>query len=156
MLRKEISASSNKKGPFVYGFIDLFSGPGESWSWGFGMDEKSGKKSSVEPRRLEDSTLGYDFREKEPDKDERPFKMQHINQSLLPSPTAKLHTLDEETEDSNQSISSTDSNRSLEEELVRNVTDDEEDVSNVIPNRVFFFFFEDWMCDFVELAYLDA
>jgi translation initiation factor 2-alpha kinase 4 len=134
LFQKEIAASNNKRGPFVFGFIDLFSGSGESWNWGFVMDEKSAMNSSVQPNPVEGAKLGYEVQKKEPDKSTKQLKMQDTKQGLLPSSNAILDTLEEETEDSNKSISSTDSSRSLEEDLVRNDTDDEKDVSNVGPN----------------------
>ncbi|KAM4106014.1 hypothetical protein ACB094_04G035100 [Castanea mollissima] len=127
LFQKEITASSNKRGPFVYGFIDLFTGSGESWTWGFGIDEKGGMNFSVQPHTPEGSKLVYEVPEKQPDKNAKPLKMQDTKQGLLPSPTAKLDTLEEESEDGNKSVSSTDSSRSLEEELVRSTTDDEND-----------------------------
>ncbi|KAK9997208.1 hypothetical protein SO802_021894 [Lithocarpus litseifolius] len=125
LFQKEITASSNKRGPFVYGFIDLFTGSGESWTWGFGIDEKGGMNFSVQPHTPEGSKLVYEVPEKQPDKNAKPLKMQDTKQGLLPSPTANLDTLEEESEDGNKSVSSTDSSRSLEEELVRSKTDDE-------------------------------
>ncbi|KAK4566735.1 hypothetical protein RGQ29_002837 [Quercus rubra] len=125
LFQKEITASSNKRGPFVYGFIDLFTGSGESWTWGFGIDEKGGMNFSVQPHTPEGSKLVYEVLEKQPDKNAKPLKMQDTKQGLLPSPTAKLDTLEEESEDGNKSVSSTDSSMSLEEELVRSPTDDE-------------------------------
>ncbi|XP_030938863.1 eIF-2-alpha kinase GCN2 isoform X2 [Quercus lobata] len=125
LFQKEITALSNKRGPFVYGFIDLFAGSGESWTWGFGIDEKGGINFSVQPHTPEGSKLVYEVPEKQPDKNAKPLKMQDTKQGLLPSPTAKLDTLEDESEDGNKSISSTDSSRSLEEELVRSTTDDE-------------------------------
>ncbi|XP_042985524.1 eIF-2-alpha kinase GCN2 isoform X3 [Carya illinoinensis] len=126
-LQKEITASSNNRGPFVYGFMDLFSGSGESWNWGFEMDEKSGLNSSVQPHTLEGSKLGYDYQQKGLDKNLKPSKIQDTKQGLLPLPTAKLDTLDEETEYSNKSISSSDSSGSPEEELAGDAIDDERD-----------------------------
>lgn len=136
LFQKEITASSNKRGPFVYGFIDLFTGSGESWTWGFGIDEKGGMNFSVQPHTPEGSKLVYEVLEKQPDKNAKPLKMQDTKQGLLPSPTAKLDTLEDESEDGNKSVSSTDSSRSLEEELVRSTTDDENNVSIVGPNFV--------------------
>lgn len=136
LFQKEIAALNNKRGPFVYGFIDLFSGSGESWNWGFVMDEKSVMNSSVQPHPVGVAKLGYEVRQKEPDKSAKQLKMPDTKQGLSPSSTAILDILEEETEDSNKSISSTHSSRSLEEELVRNDTDDDKDVSNVGPNRV--------------------
>ena len=136
LFQKEITASSNKRGPFVYGFIDLFTGSGESWTWGFGIDEKGGINFSVQPHTPEGSKLVYEVLEKQPDKNAKPLKMQDTKQGLLPSPTAKLDTLEEESEDGNKSVSSTDSSMSLEEELVRSPTDDENNVSIVGPNFV--------------------
>lgn len=136
LFQKEIAALNNKRGPFVYGFIDLFSGSGESWNWGFVMDEKSVMNSSVQPHPVGVAKLGYEVRQNEPDKSAKQLKMPDTKQGLSPSSTAILDILEEETEDSNKSISSTHSSRSLEEELVRNDTDDDKDVSNVGPNRV--------------------
>jgi translation initiation factor 2-alpha kinase 4 len=154
--QKEITSSSNKRGVFVYGFIDLFTGSGESWNWGLGIDEKGGMNFSMQPHTVEGSKLGFEAPEKQPDKNAKPLKMQDTKKGLLPSPTAKLDTLEEETEDSNKSVSSTDSSRSLEEELVRSGTVDENDVSIVGTNCVCVCVFDDWMHDFIKLSFLDV
>ncbi|GLT53273.1 hypothetical protein SLA2020_265560 [Shorea laevis] len=83
LFQKEIAASNNKRGPFVYGFIDLFSGSGESWNWGFVMDEKSVMNSSVQPHPVGVAKLGYEVRQKEPDKSAKQLKMPDTKQEEL-------------------------------------------------------------------------
>ncbi|KAL4567577.1 hypothetical protein LXL04_023165 [Taraxacum kok-saghyz] len=36
------------KGPFVYGFIDLFMGSGESWPWGLSIEESNNKDNTLQ------------------------------------------------------------------------------------------------------------
>lgn len=100
--------SVNKKGSFVYGFIDLFSGCGETWSWSFGMDETAVKSSSLSPSKLDASKP----LEKKSDSKETPLIMQEL--------PAKLDTVGEVSEDSNNSLSLTSSSRSLVEDFVGN------------------------------------
>ncbi|XP_027353753.1 eIF-2-alpha kinase GCN2 isoform X2 [Abrus precatorius] len=104
-------ASSNKNRSFVYGFIDLFSGYGESWSWGFGMDETAGK-SLLHPSKSDASKSHLGAREKKPDSKETPL--------IMPELPAKLDTVGEVSEDSKNSLSLTHSSRSLVEDFVEN------------------------------------
>lgn len=113
LFQKDIAVSSNKscssRGPFVYGFIDLFSGCGESWHWGLAVDEL---KSHV----LDHSEVGY-VQEKKLDKITKPLTVQEAKQGLLVSSIAKLDTLEEESEYENKGLSTSNSSRSLVEEL---------------------------------------
>lgn len=112
--------SSNRNRSFVYGFIDLFSGYGESWNWGFGMDETAGKVSSLPPSKLDTSKRGFEAREKKSESKEKPLIVQEL--------PAKLDTVGEVTEDSNNSISLSNSSRSQVEDLVENDDEGEKEV----------------------------
>lgn len=115
-------ASSDKNRSFVYGFIDLFSGYGESWSWGFGIDEKAGKSSSLPSSKLDASKPRLEAAwEKKSDRKEKPFTMQEL--------PAKLDTVGEVSEDSSDSLSLSHSSRSLVEDSERN---ENESVKEVI------------------------
>ncbi|KAK7312406.1 hypothetical protein VNO77_36234 [Canavalia gladiata] len=110
--------SSYKNSSFVYGFIDLFSGYGESWNWGFGMDETAGK-SSLPPSKLDASKPLFEAWEKKLDSQEKPLIMQEV--------PAKLDTVGEVTEGSNSSLSLTHSSRSLVEDFVGNDNEGEKE-----------------------------
>ncbi|TKY67456.1 serine/threonine-protein kinase GCN2 [Spatholobus suberectus] len=112
-------ASLNKKGSFVYGFIDLFSGYGETWSWGFGMDETAGKSSSLRPSKLDASKPCFEAQEKKSDSKETPLIVQEL--------PAKLDTVGEVSEDGNNSFSLTHSSRSLVEDFVGNDNEGEKE-----------------------------
>ncbi|XP_027910011.1 eIF-2-alpha kinase GCN2 isoform X1 [Vigna unguiculata] len=107
--------SLSKKGSFVYGFIDLFSGYGETWSWGFGMDETAGKSSSLPLSNLDGSKQRFETHEKKFNSKETRLVMQEH--------PAKLDTVGEVIEDSKNSLSLTSSSTSSEEDFV--VNDDE-------------------------------
>lgn len=113
-------ASSNRNTSFVYGFIDLFSGYGESWNWGFGIDETAGKSSSLPPSKSDVSKRGFEARERKSDSKEKPLMLQEI--------PAKLDTVGEVSEDDNNSMSSTNSTRSLVEDFVGNNNEGEKEV----------------------------
>lgn len=98
-------ASSNKNRSFVYGFVDLFSGYGESWNWGFGIDETAVKSSSIPSSKLDASTLRIETREKKSDCKENLFILQEL--------PVKLDTVGEVSEESNNCLSLTRSSRSL-------------------------------------------
>ncbi|KAJ6366509.1 hypothetical protein OIU77_002992 [Salix suchowensis] len=114
LFQKDLAVSSNKscssRGSFVYGFIDLFSGCGESWHWGLAVDEL---KSHV----LDHSEVGYEVQEMKLDKITKPLTVQEAKQGLLVSPIAKLDTLEEESENENKGLSTSNSSRSLVEEV---------------------------------------
>lgn len=116
---KDIIASSNKNRSFVYGFIDLFSGYGESWNWGFGIDETAGKSSSLPSSKLDASKPRFEAREKKSDSKENPYILQEL--------PAKLDTVGEVSEDSNNILSLTHSSRSLVEDFVGNDSEGEKE-----------------------------
>ncbi|CAI8616723.1 unnamed protein product [Vicia faba] len=113
-------ASSNKNRSFVYGFVDLFSGYGESWNWGFGIDEIAVKSSSIPSSKLDASTLQIETREKKSDCKEDPFILQEL--------PVKLDTVGEVSEDS---LSLTCSSRSLVGDFTGNNTEGEKEYSIV-------------------------
>lgn len=117
-----IAVSANKscssKVPFVHGFIDLFSGCGESWHWGLGMDENRGVVSSV-PSHASDGS-NYEVMRRKIDKNVKPLMIPDARHGTALIPSAKLDTVKEENEDDNKSISTTDSSTSLTEEWVEN------------------------------------
>ncbi|KAJ9701496.1 hypothetical protein PVL29_006725 [Vitis rotundifolia] len=115
----------------VYGFIDLFSGTGDSWHWGFEMDETQISSSS----HVHASKLGYGIEDKKLDKNTKPLTMQNTNQGQLHSPTVKLDALEEEIEDDSESISSSGSSRSLREELAGNVTIEKQENKDFSPEE---------------------
>ncbi|WRX21527.1 Protein kinase domain - like 10 [Theobroma cacao] len=124
LLQKDVAISSNKscssRGPFVYGFIDLFSGSGESWNWPMDMDKNRGIVSAVQSHLSDGSKLGYNVREKKLEKNPMSLAMQEKKQVLSPLPVAKLDNLKEESEDDSKSISTADSSNFLMEDLGRN------------------------------------
>ncbi|KAE9620442.1 hypothetical protein Lal_00019286 [Lupinus albus] len=115
LLLKDI-ASSNRNRSFVYGFIDLFSGYGESWNWGFGIDESPGKISPLPPSKLDASKRSLEAWEKKSGSKEK--------LSILQELPAKLDTVGEVSEDDNNSTSLTNSSRHLVEDLVENDNED--------------------------------
>lgn len=119
MFLKDI-ASSNKNRSFVYGFIDLFSGYGESWTWGFGIGETSGKSSSLPPSKLDASKPRFEVQEKKSNSKEKPYTM--------PELPAKLDTVGEVSEDDNTSLSLTHSSKSLVEDYAGSDSEGEKEV----------------------------
>ncbi|KAI3503993.1 hypothetical protein L1887_32537 [Cichorium endivia] len=102
------------KGPFVYGFIDLFMGSGESWPWGLSVDESNNKGTSLQLDALEDQVNGS--REKVKVKVNQDLNTRVVEDGDVDkviSPTSKLDDLEEES----KSIDSFTS-----EELVDNVS----------------------------------
>ncbi|XP_057957013.1 eIF-2-alpha kinase GCN2 [Malania oleifera] len=112
------NTTCSSRGPFVYGFIDIFSGSGESW-WGLGMDG-GGDDQSVPSNTFDGSNIGLGGPEKKLENTAKPSTWQDIKQGPLVSSAGKLDTLEEESEDDNESISSTDSSRSLLDKLAGN------------------------------------
>ncbi|KAJ7980699.1 protein kinase family protein [Quillaja saponaria] len=127
LIEKDIPISYNRKAPFVYGFIDLFSGYGESWNWGFGMDESSRQDALLQPHKSDGSKLGYEIQQKKDERKAEPTTVRDTKQSPIVSPIAKLDTVEEETEEGNKSISSTDSSRSHKVDLVENGSKEEKE-----------------------------
>ncbi|XP_022150410.1 eIF-2-alpha kinase GCN2 isoform X2 [Momordica charantia] len=102
--------SSAKKGPYVHGYIDLFSGSGELWSWSFDMEENL--NSQAQPLTEDSLKLG-EVQEKKLNKFQNLFTGKTSKRGELPSPSSNLGTLEEESEDDSQSITSSHSRRSL-------------------------------------------
>jgi translation initiation factor 2-alpha kinase 4 len=104
----------------VYGFIDLFSGYGESWNWSFGIDETAVKSSSLPSSKLDASKPRIEAREKKSDSKENP--------SILQELPAKLDTVGEVSEESNNCLSLTRSSRSLMDDSVGDDNEGEKEV----------------------------
>ncbi|KAF5733896.1 Kinase family protein isoform 2 [Tripterygium wilfordii] len=131
-VQDDITISSNKsgyaRGPFVFGFLDLFSGSGESWHWSIKMDENKVAASTVQSQVLNDSKVGYDdSHANKLDKNAQPLKVQDTKQGPVQPPISKLDTLEEDNEEDDTSISSSNSCRSLIEEPVWNSAKEEKE-----------------------------
>ncbi|CAL1404688.1 unnamed protein product [Linum trigynum] len=102
-------------GPFVYGFLDLFGGSGESWHW-MPLDDnrmmKSIKSFSSDSSKVKSGTPAVNVDPIEPS------PVQAKKQGTFPSPVAEMDILDEESEDGNSSTSDTDSSSSLTDQFV--------------------------------------
>ncbi|KAL4290262.1 hypothetical protein GQ457_14G000440 [Hibiscus cannabinus] len=118
LLQKDVAISSNKR-PFVYGFIDLFSGFGESWNWPMDMDRNRGIISAVQSLASDGSNIGYGVQQKKLEKNPKLLEMEEKKEVLSPLPTAKLNNIKEESEDDSKSTSTADSSIFLPD-LVRN------------------------------------
>lgn len=142
LLQKDLPTSCDNgcsyKGPMVYGFIDLFSDIGDSWHWGFEMDETTTNSSPHSPTS-DGSNLGYGIEDRKLDQNPKPLAMQIVNQGQLHSPIVKLDALEEESEDESESISSSDSSRSVREELAGNISTERQE-TKVKLDFLFFFF----------------
>lgn len=136
------SKSCSSKVPFVYGFIDLFSGCGESWHWGLGIDENRGVVPSV-PSHASDGS-NYEVMWRKIDKNVKPLMIPDAKQGTALIPSAKLDTVKEENEDDNRSISTTDSSTSPMEEWVENGIKGKNRVSD---DCVVLFFFHVHVCN---------
>lgn len=102
--------SNEKKGPYVHGYVDLFSGSGELWSWSFDMDEKL--NTQAQPLVANSLKLGT-VQHKKLDQVQNLLARQNSKRGELLSPSSNLGTLEEETEVDSRSISSSSSRRSL-------------------------------------------
>ncbi|CDP10052.1 unnamed protein product [Coffea canephora] len=110
--RKDLAVSRimmySCKGPFVYGYIDLFSGCGESWHWSLGMEQNSGLKTEVSSNTFEHSKVGHQNADNKIGK--KSVELQGAKQEFAQNPALKLVTVKEESEDE---IKSTDSSTTL-------------------------------------------
>ncbi|KFK40246.1 hypothetical protein AALP_AA3G349200 [Arabis alpina] len=104
-------AKSCSVGPFVYGFIDLFSGLEDSRNWSLNLDENRGIVSSVQSHPLDTSRVLHEKSDKNLKRTEDHAK----EEVALPSPVAKLSTLQEDNVDDDTSVSSFDSSHSTED-----------------------------------------
>jgi translation initiation factor 2-alpha kinase 4 len=103
-------AKSCSGGPFVYGFIDLFSGLEDARNWSLTPDENRGIVSSVQSHPLDTSRILH----QKPDKNLKRFEDHAKEEVALPAPIAKLNTVQEENVD-DTSISSFDSSKSTDD-----------------------------------------
>ncbi|TYJ14958.1 hypothetical protein E1A91_A10G152900v1 [Gossypium mustelinum] len=130
LLQKDVAISRNKgsssRGPFVYGFIDLFSGSGESWNWPVDMDKSRGIISAVQSLASDGRDIGYDFQQKKLEKNPKLLETEGKNEVVSPLPVAKLNNVKEESEDDSKSSSTADSSNFLAD-LVRNGINSEEE-----------------------------
>ncbi|KAK4752449.1 hypothetical protein SAY87_021247 [Trapa incisa] len=128
---KELSISSQKgasRGPFVFGFIDLFSASGESWNWGPGMKQNI-EKFSFQQLNAKDGTESSSSMKI---KDAKSFGMPDKKQGQMPSPIANLDTLHEESEDDDKSKNgSVSSGDTVEEPMGDDYMSEEEDIFSV-------------------------
>ncbi|KAJ8774874.1 hypothetical protein K2173_018133 [Erythroxylum novogranatense] len=108
----------SKSTSFVYGFLDLFSGCGVSWQWGIAVDDNMGINSSLMSHPRDGSRVGYGIQEMKLDKITRSFASLDTKQDPWGSAITKLDTLEEESEDNNKLISTTNSQRSLTQDSV--------------------------------------
>lgn len=120
MFQKEMKVlndtACSSRGPFVYGFTDIFNAPGKSW-WGFGIDDSRGVNSSVHSNMLNVSNVGHRAYEKKLENSIKSSTLQDIKQGPLFSAAVKLGTLEEESEVDSKSISISESSRSLMDNL---------------------------------------
>ncbi|XP_012065156.1 eIF-2-alpha kinase GCN2 isoform X2 [Jatropha curcas] len=123
-LSQDTAVTSNKNcsssEPYVYGFIDLFSGSGESWHWGLAVDDNRGGNTSVKSHPLDGSKVGYGVQKKKLDKVTKPLTVQETK----PSPV--LHPVEEDSEDDSKSIA-TDFSTSLTEESEKSLMEESEE-----------------------------
>ncbi|CAN1247951.1 eIF-2-alpha kinase GCN2 [Linum perenne] len=117
LFQKEFSVSDNKNcfstTPYVYGFLDLFSGSGESWHWGLPLDDNRVIKSlPSDASKVRSDVSGVKLDRTEPAAD------QAKKQSPFPSPVTKLDTLEEDSEDGNNSNFNTDTSSSVIDQLI--------------------------------------
>ncbi|KAL6976215.1 non-specific serine,threonine protein kinase [Sarracenia purpurea var. burkii] len=103
----------SSSGPFVYGFIDLFSGYGESWPWGIELEENHAVNPSVQSQSLNGSKHGYEVLENKIHQKLKPTMIQEVKQVPKLASVKNLDTLEEECEDDSKNLSATDSSRSL-------------------------------------------
>lgn len=130
LLQKDVAISRNKgsssRGPFVYGFIDLFSGSGESWNWPVDMDKSRGIISAVQSLASDGRDIGYDFQQKKLEKNPKLLEAEEKKEVVSPLPVAKLNNMKEESVDDGKSSSTADSSNFLAD-LVRNGINSEEE-----------------------------
>ncbi|KAK2982573.1 hypothetical protein RJ640_001293, partial [Escallonia rubra] len=117
----EVSLDKNftSRGPFVYGFIDLFVGSGESWRWGLAMEERGGIDPTKQPNTIDRSRNVHEILEKKIDQNVKLLVTQDMKQSSVPKPTAKLQIVEEKSEDENRNA---DSSRSLSAESAGSIS----------------------------------
>lgn len=112
------------RGPFVYGFLDLFSGSGESWQFSLAMEDSRHIHSSLDGHRhvygTPEKTIGHDVIPSV--QVTKPGLQRNLSgKTALRTATAKLEMLDEKSEEEN----STDTFSDQPEESDGNATSSE-------------------------------
>ncbi|XP_075085700.1 eIF-2-alpha kinase GCN2 isoform X2 [Nicotiana tabacum] len=106
---KDATASSGDTcsfgGQFVYGFLDLFSGSGESWHWSLGMNDTGCIDSLVQSHVSEGLTHEYDNQQKKIDQIVKPALNEAAKQDSLRKAEMKLDDLEEESVGESKSCS---------------------------------------------------
>ncbi|XP_023638005.1 eIF-2-alpha kinase GCN2 isoform X2 [Capsella rubella] len=102
-------AKSCSGGPFVYGFIDLFSGLEDARDWSLTPDENRGITSPVQSHPLDTSRILH-----EKDKNLKRLEDHAKEEAVLPAPIAKLNTVQEDYVN-DTSISSFESSKSIDD-----------------------------------------
>ncbi|CAI9117290.1 OLC1v1018651C1 [Oldenlandia corymbosa var. corymbosa] len=112
--QKEAALSSGmasfSRGPFVHGYIDLFSGCGESWRWSLGIEESTSFSTLVHSNPQDSYKVQNDSLSSKIEQNMRPVAIQGAKPEFARNPSSKLVTLEEESDDD---IKSTDSSRTL-------------------------------------------
>ncbi|XP_024962899.1 eIF-2-alpha kinase GCN2 isoform X1 [Cynara cardunculus var. scolymus] len=86
-----VSCDRPSKGPFVYGFTDLFIGSGESWPWGLSVEKSSNTCTSLQLHALDD------LQNEKVNPNNKMGVAENGKLDKVLSPTAKLDTLEEES-----------------------------------------------------------
>ncbi|KMT15732.1 hypothetical protein BVRB_3g057120 isoform A [Beta vulgaris subsp. vulgaris] len=142
MARSSETVASSKDA-FVYGFMDLFSGYEESWNWNFGTSDGGELSSSVVSRALSKSKQVYEGVEKNFKPKEKTTR-EDSRHAALASVPAKLESVEEGSEDENRGLLTTDSSRSLSEDLDGSNSDAERNnKDSVDDSEESFSFFDD-------------
>lgn len=103
------------KGPFVYGFIDLFMGSGESWPWGLSIEESNNKNTSLELHHALEDPHNTSLEKVKVNQNMKTGVVEDGDMDKVISPTSRLDDLEEESKSTNSFTSSS-------EELVDNVS----------------------------------
>lgn len=123
LFQKDMAASLDKggssRGPFVFGFVDLFGSSGESWHWGLSMDQRSEKHTSVQLHASGVSKFQYELPDKKLNKGLMPQTVLDKRQPSVLVPTSNLEKLEEENDDDEKSISTSSSSEEIMEKFVQ-------------------------------------
>ncbi|XP_023759388.1 eIF-2-alpha kinase GCN2 isoform X1 [Lactuca sativa] len=110
-----VTTDRPSKGPFVYGFIDLFMGSGESWPWGLSIEESNNKNTSLELHHALEDPHNTSLEKVKVNQNMKTGVVEDGDMDKVISPTSRLDDLEEESKSTNSFTSSS-------EELVDNVS----------------------------------
>lgn len=113
------------RGPFVFGFIDLFSGSGESWNLSVGMDHVHEKVPSLPSNAREGSKSKLDVFGKKIGETTKPLVVQDKKQRTVSKPTPNVDTIEEDNQVSDKSINNTGSSDELMYQGSNNFSEEE-------------------------------